>query len=165
MTHEEGECIKKIRILYALAGFILAAMGILFITEGGLRISRIPFGELPQYATQDTVDHAPCLLECSEDRNAVISVYRNNDNTFRILEFARNTLFSRYSPVDTHIYTASAQPFYSVVSTAFFDYPYCVDVSNSSIEIAEQKLSSTPFYSLFIIVLGCAMVFSAKKKG
>lgn len=155
---------KKARILYALTGFILIAMGIILITEGGLRISYLPYDELPQYRTEDMVDSFPCLLEHSEKRDVVISVYRNNHDTFHILAFARNMLFGRYSLVDTHIYNAPDKPFYSVVSTAFFDYAYCVDVSNSSIEIAERKRSSTPFYSLFILSLGCAMIFLSTKK-
>lgn len=156
---------KKIRILYAMIGFILVATGILFFTEGGLRLSHITYDELTKYTTQDVGNHSPCLLEYSEDRDVVIAVYGNNNNVFRILEFARNMLFNRYSLVDTHVYDAPDQPFYSVVSTAFFDYAYCVDVSNFSIEIAERKISSTPFYSLFIISLGCAIFFYAKKKG
>ena len=155
---------KKIRILYALIGFLLVAMGIILITEGGLRISYLPYDELSQYRTEDIVDSTPCLLEHSEKRDVVISVYRNNHGTFHILAFARNMLFGRYSLVDTHIYNAPDRPFYSVVSTAFFDYAYCVDVSNSSIEIAERKRSSTPFYSLFILSLGCAMIFLSTKK-
>ena len=155
----------KKRISYALIGFILVVMGILFITEGGLRISRITYEELPRYTTQDMVANSPSFLEYSGERDVVISVYRDNNNAFRILEFARNLLFNRYSLVDTHIYDASDQPFYSVVSTAFFDYAYCVDVSNFSVEIAERKISSTPFYSLFIISLGCTMIFLQKRKG
>ena len=154
----------KKRISYALIGFILVVMGILFITEGGLRISRITYDELPRYTTQDMVANSPSFLEYSGERDVVISVYRNN-NSFCILEFARNLLFNRYSLVGTHIYNASDTPFYSVVSTAFFDYPYCVDVSNSSIQIAERKISTTPFYSLFIIALGCAILFLQKRKG
>lgn len=111
---------KKIRILYALIGFLLAAMGIILITEGGLRISHLPYDELPQYKTEDMADSAPYLLECSEEGDVVISVYRNDDNAFRILAFARNMLLGRYSLVDTHVYNASDKPFYSVVSTAFF---------------------------------------------
>lgn len=141
---------KKLRVSYALIGFILVATGIILITEGGPHISHITYGELPQYTTQDMVDNSPCLLEYSGERDVVISVYRNNNNSFRILEFARNMLFNRYSLVDTHIYNGSAQPFYSVVSTAFFDYAYCVDVSNFSIEIAERKISSTPFYLSYL---------------
>lgn len=156
---------KKIRISYALIGFILVAMGIILITEGGPHISHITYDELPQYTTQDMVDNSLCLLEYSGERDVVISVYRNNNNSFHILEFARNMLFNRYSLVDTHIYVASDQPFYSVVSTAFFDYAYCVDVSNFSIKIAERKISSTPFYSLFIISLGCTIIFLQKRKG
>ena len=156
---------KKIRISYALIGFILVAMGIILITEGGPHISHITYDELPQYSPQDMADCSPCLLECSEKRDVVISVYMDNTNVFHILEFARNMFFNRYSLVGTHIYNASDTPFYSVVSTAFFDYPYCVDVSNSSIQIAERKISTTPFYSLFIIALGCAILFLQKRKG
>ena len=148
---------KKLRISSVLIGFILVAIGIILITEGGLRISHIPYDELPQYSPQDMADCSPCLLECSEKRDVVIS--------FHILEFARNMFFNRYSLVGTHIYNTSDTPFYSVVSTAFFDYPYCVDVSNSSIQIAERKISTTPFYSLFIIALGCAILFLQKRKG
>lgn len=155
---------KKIRILYALIGFLLAATGIILITEGGLHISHLPYDELTQYTTEDMADSAPYLLECSEGRDVVISVYRDNHNAFHILAFARNMLLGRYSLVDTHIYNASNKPFYSVVSTAFFDYAYCVDLSNSSIEFAERKLSSTPFYSLFVISLGYAMIFLSTKK-
>ena len=154
---------KKIRVSYALIGFILVAMGIILITEGGPHISHITYDELPQYTTQDMVDNSPCLLEYSGERDVVISVYRNNNNSFHILEFARNMIFNRYSLVDTHIYVASDQPFYSVVSTAFFDYAYCVDVSNFSIKIAERKISSRPFYSLFIISLGCTIIFLQKR--
>lgn len=154
----------KKRISYALIGFILVVMGILFITEGGLRISRITYDELPRYTTQDMVANSPSFLEYSGERDVVISVYRNN-NSFCILEFARNLFFNRYSLVDTHVYDASDQPFYSVVSTALFDYAYCVDVSNFSIEIAERKISSAPFYSLFIISLGCTMILLQKRKG
>lgn len=156
---------KKTRISYALIGFILVAMGIILITEGGLHISNITYDDLPQYTTQDMVGSFPCLLGYSEKRDVVISVYKDNNNSFYILEFARNMLFNRYSLVDTHIYNGSAQPFYSVVSTAFFDYAYCVDVSNFSIEIAERKISSTPFYSLFVISLGCTIIFLQKRKG
>ena len=161
----ELEKSKKKRILYALISLILIAIGIMLIAEGGLRISHITYDELPQYTTPDTVDHPLCLLGYSEEKDVVISVYRNNNNSFRILEFARNMIFNRYSLVDTHIYVASDQPFYSVVSTAFFDYAYCVDVSNFSIKIAERKISSTPFYSLFIISLGCTIIFLQKRKG
>ena len=159
-----GKRMKKLRISSVLIGFVLVAIGIILITEGGLRISHIPYDELPQYSPQDMADCSPCLLECSEKRDVVISVYMDNTNAFHILEFARNMFFNRYSLVGTHIYNASDQPFYSVVSTAFFDYPYCVDVSNSSIQIAERKISTTPFYSLFILFLGCAILFLQKKK-
>ena len=57
---------KKIRILYALIGFLLAATGIILITEGGLHISHLPYDELTQYTTEDMADSAPYLLECSE---------------------------------------------------------------------------------------------------
>lgn len=160
----ELEKSKKKRILYALISLILIAIGIMLIAEGGLRISHITYDELPQYTTPDTVDHPLCLLGYSEEKDVVISVYRNNNNSFCILEFARNTFFNRYSLVDTHIYNVSDQPFYSVVSTAFFDYPYCVDVSEFSIEIAERSISRTPFYSLFIISIGCMLSFYMKKK-
>lgn len=156
---------KKIRISYSLIGFVLVAMGIILITEGGLHISHITYDELPKYITQDMSDDSPCLLKYSEERDVVISVYMNNNNSFRILEFSRNMLFNRYSLVDTHIYNASDKPFSSVVSTAFFDYAFCVDVSNSSVEIADRKISSTPFYSLFIISLGFAIIFLQKRKG
>lgn len=156
---------KKLRILSVLIGFILVAIGIILMTEGGLRISHIPYDELPQYLPQDMADSSSCLLECSEKRDVVISVYMDNAGAYHILEFSRNMFFNRYSLVGTHIYNTSDQPFYSVVSTAFFDYPYCVDVSNSSIQIAERKISTTPFYSLFTMALGCAILFLQKKKG
>ena len=164
-TERRGKSMKKIRIIYSLIGFILVAMGIILITEGGLHFPHITDDELLQYTTQDMVDESPCLLKYSGERDVVISVYMNNNNSFRILEFARNMFFNRYSLVDTHIYNASDKPFYSVVSTAFFDYAYCVDVSNFSIEIADRKISSTPFYSLFIISLGCTIIFLQKRKG
>ena len=144
---------KKLRISSVLIGFILVAIGIILIAEGGLRISHIPYDELPQYPPQDMADCSPCLLECSEKRDVVISVYMDNTNAFHILEFARNMFFNRYSLVGTHIYNASDQPFYSV------------DISNSSIQIAERKISTTPFYSLFTMALGCAILFLQKKRG
>ena len=77
---------KKIRIIYSLIGFILVAMGIILITEGGLHFSHITYDELLQYTTQDMVDESPCLLKYSGERDVVISVYMNNNNSLKMLD-------------------------------------------------------------------------------
>lgn len=156
---QEKNPMKK-RVSFALAGLILLTIGAILITEGGFRISHIAYDDLPKYEIQGKVDGSPCLTKYSRKEDAVISVYadQNSENTFYILEFARNTVFNRYSLADTHIDTVSDQPFHSVVSTAFYDYPYRVDLSNGSIEIFEGTISGTLSYSLFLLSLGTAVI-------
>lgn len=157
---------RKKRIFGFLIGLLLVIIGGILITEGGFRISHITYDELPNYVAPDMVEASPCILEHSEQKDVVISVYmdKNNKNSFYILEFARNMIFNRYSLIDTHICTLSDQKFNSVVSTAFYDYAYSVDLPNLSIDIFEKNLSGTPFYSLFLIFLGCAMIVDSQKK-
>lgn len=153
------------RILCILVGVALVVIGIILITEGGFRISHITYDEIPQYAIQDVANGSPWLQKFSERKDVAISVYMDSNSigTFYILEFSRNTISNRYSLVDTHICTVTGQPFYSVVSTAFYDYAYCVDLPNLSVEIFEENISSTLYYSIFILSLGIGFCFYKKK--
>lgn len=157
----------KKRVSFALAGLILLTIGAILITEGGFRISRITYDDLPRYEIQSIAAGSPYLMKYSQQEDAVISVYadQNSEDTFYILEFTRNTVFNRYSLADSHIYTVSDSPFYSVVSTAFYDFPYCVDLSGSAIEIYEGTISGNLYFSLFLLLLGVAVIFYSRKEG
>lgn len=154
---------RKKTALAVLIGCILIAIGVMMLTEGGLRISTLTYEELSQYELAETPDGLPAVMAATPDRDAVISVYRDENNGVYILEFARSLILDRYSPVETHRYTQSGQTFNSVVSTAAFHYAYRVDPSGPSVEIYEGDPTGAIWNWLSMIVLGGLTIFVTPK--
>lgn len=154
----------KKRTFGILIGAALIISGCLLIMEGGFHISYIAYDDVPKYAAENAPDGAPSQLEYSEQKDAAVSAFVDENNVY-IYEFSRNTIFNRYSLTDTHVCGLSDLPFHSVVSTAFFDYPYSIDSTDLSIHIYEKTISGTFCYSLFLLLMGGAVIaYSLKKK-
>lgn len=151
------------RFFGTLIGAFLVIIGCLLLTEGGFRISLITYDDLPEYAS---FCGSPYRLEYSEQKDVAVSAYLDLDkDNLHVYEFARNTIFNRYSLADVHIFSASDLPVHSVVSTAFFDYPYSIDSTELSIHFYEKSNSNTFYYSLFLLLMGgAAIAYSLKKK-
>lgn len=154
---------RKKTVLAVLIGCILIAVGLMLLTEGGLRISTITYEELSQYEMEEMPDGLPAVVAVSPEKDAVISVFTDGNNGIYILEFSRSLILDRYSLVEKHHYTESGQTFNSVVSTAVSHYAYCVDPSGPSVEIYEGDPTGAAWNWIAMILLGILIIFQAAK--
>ena len=156
---------QKKTVLAALIGCILILTGTLLLTEGGLRISTIEYGAISRYEIGEMTDSLPTMTAETPEKDAVISVYMDENGGVYILEFSRSLILDRYSLVELHHRTESGQPFNSVVSTAAYHYAYSVDPSGPSVEIYEGSPAGAAWTWLPMILLGMLIIFRAVKPG
>ncbi len=138
-------------------GVILILIGCQLLTEGGFRISLLSRDALSQSVPEDMVGAVARTTVFSEKKDVAISACVEND-TVCILEFSRNPVLNRYSLTDSYRCGLSEETIHSVVSTAFYHYPYAVDLSDFSIDIFAGTHSDTPVYSAGILLLGCVIL-------
>lgn len=150
--------------LAVLIGCIIIALRIVTLTEGGLRVSTLGYEELAQYELAEMPGRSPSLVAASPEKDAVISVYRDEGGGAYILEFTRSLILDRYSLVETHHYTQAGHPFNSVISTSAYHYAYSVDPSQPAVEIYEGTASASVLDWLVLIVFSVLLLVFALER-
>lgn len=137
-------------------GIILLLAGILVFLEGGFRLSTTRYDDLEKITSSNSNILFPGIAENATKKDVIVSVHddRETENTVYILEYSKNTIWDRYSLTDIHKCDMETGQFHSVVSSALYDYPYTVDLTNMSVEIYDGNVSGNLTWSIFAFSVG-----------
>ncbi len=137
-------------------GIVLLLIGIIFFLEGGFRLSTMQYDDLEKITSSNSNILFPSIAENATKKDVVVSVHydRETEDTVYILEFSKNTVWDRYSLTDVHKCSTQTDQFQSVVSSAIFDYPYMVDLTNMSVEIYDGSISRNLVWAIFAFSVG-----------
>lgn len=137
-------------------GIILLLAGILFFLEGGFRLSTTRYEDLEKITSSNSGILFPSIAENTTKKDVIVSIHhdREAENTVYILEYSKNTIWDRYSLNGVHKCDMETGQFHSVVSSARYDYPYSVDLTNMSIEIYDGKVSGNLIWVILVFGVG-----------